>query len=72
MEVYLQAFVNFEENDSAKLLPIAKFAYNNAINTSINHMPFELNGTFHFQASYNKDIDPCSWSKSIDEQLSKL
>ena len=40
MEAYLQAFVNYEQNDWAKLLPIAKFAYNHAKNVSIGHTPF--------------------------------
>ena len=41
MEVYLQAFVNFEQNDWARLLPIAEFAYNNAKNASTGYTPFE-------------------------------
>ncbi len=43
MEPYLQGFVNFKQNDWVKLLPIAKFAYNNAKNASTGHTPFELN-----------------------------
>ena len=43
MEAYLQPFVNFEQNDYIKLLPIAGFAYNNAKNASIVDTPFELN-----------------------------
>ena len=33
MEAYLHAFVNFEQNDWAKLLSRAEFAYNNAEKT---------------------------------------
>ncbi len=47
MEGYLQAFVNFKQDDWARLLPIAKFAYNKAKNASTNHMPFELNCRYH-------------------------
>ena len=43
MEAYLQVFVNFKQNDWAKLLPMADFAYNNAKNASTGFMPFELN-----------------------------
>ena len=43
MEAYLQAFVNFEQNDWARLLPMAEFTYNNAKNTSTDYMFFELN-----------------------------
>ena len=42
MEVYLQAFLNFEQNNWARLLPMAKFAYNNAKNTSIGYTSFKL------------------------------
>ena len=30
MEAYLRAFMSWEQNDLAQLLPIAKFAYNNS------------------------------------------
>ena len=43
METYLQIFVNFKYNDSARLLQMAKFAYNNTKNASISYTPFELN-----------------------------
>ena len=43
MEAYLRAFVNFKQNNWAKLLPMAEFAYNNTQNASIGHTPFELN-----------------------------
>ncbi len=39
MKAYLRAFVNFEQDDWAKLLPIAKFAYNNAKIASTGHTP---------------------------------
>ena len=43
IEAYLRVFVNWEQNDWAKLLPMAEFAYNNAKNASIGHILFELN-----------------------------
>ena len=43
MEVYLRVFVNFEQNDWIRLLPMAELAYNNAKNASTGHMSFELN-----------------------------
>ena len=43
LEVYLWAFANFKQNDWARLLSIAEFAYNNAKNVSTSHTPFELN-----------------------------
>ena len=72
MEVYLQAFVNFKQDDWARLLPIAKFAYNNAKNTSTGHIPFELNCGYHSWMSYKDNVDPCSKSKSVDELSAEL
>ena len=43
MEAYLRPFINFEQNDWARLLPMAEFAYNNIKNASIGHTPFDLN-----------------------------
>ena len=37
---------------------MAEFAYNNAKNTSTNHMIFELNCKFYPYISYKKNLDP--------------
>ena len=71
MDVYLWAFVNFEQNDWAKLLPIAEFAYNNAKNASTGHTPFELNYGYHPWISYEEKADPRSKSKSADKLLAE-
>ena len=47
MEVYPQVFVNFEQNNWVRLLPIAKCTYNNAKNASTDHTAFELNCGYH-------------------------
>ena len=72
MEVYLQAFVNFEQNDWARLVPMAEFAYNNAKNASTNFTSFKLNCGYHPQISYKKDLDPLSKSKTAKELSSEL
>ena len=72
MEAYLQAFVNFEQNDWARLFPMAEFAYNNAKNASTGHTSFELNCGYHPWVSYKKDLDPYSKSKTAEELSSKL
>ena len=43
IEAYLWVFVNFKQNDLARLPPMAEFAYNNIKHASTNHTPFELN-----------------------------
>ena len=72
MEAYLRAFVNFKKNDWARLLPMAKFVYNNAKNASTAYTPFELNCGYHLWVSYEEDINPRSKSKSADELSAKL
>ena len=57
----------FEQNDWAKLLPIAEFAYNNAKNSSISHTPFKLNCSYYPRVSFEENINSCSQSKSADE-----
>ena len=72
MEAYLRAFVNFEQNDWARLLLMAEFAYNNAKNASTGHKPFELNYGFRPRMSYEEDVNPRSQFKSADELSAEL
>ena len=72
MEAYLQAFGNFEQNDWARLLLMAEFAYKNAKNASTGHTSFELNYSYHARMSYKKNVDPCSQSKLADELSAEL
>ena len=72
IETYLQVFVNFGQNDWAKLLAMAEFAYNNAKNASTSHTPFELNCNYHPCVFFKKDTNPCSQSKTADKLLVEL
>ena len=72
IEAYLQAFVNFEQNDWARLLPIAEFAYNNAKNASTGHIPFELTCGYYPRMLYKEDVDSRSQSKLADKLLVKF
>ena len=67
MEVYFWAFVNFEQNDWVRLLPMAEFAYNNAKNASTGHTPFELNCGYHSRILYKEKVNSRSKSKSADK-----
>lgn len=69
MKAYFRAFLNFEQNDQARLLPIVEFAYNNAKNTSIGYTPFELNCRYYHRVSYKKDVGLCFRSKLVDKLL---
>ena len=72
MEAYLRVFVNFKQNDWARLLPMAEFAYNNTKNASTGHMPCELNCGYYPRMSYKEDVDLRSQSKSANELSTKL
>ena len=72
MEAYLRAFINFEQNEWARLLPMAEFAYNNDKNASTGHTPFKLNCGFHPRMSYKKDVDPRFQSKLADKLSAEL
>ena len=72
MEAYFWAFINFEQNYWVRLLPMAEFAYNNAKNASTSHTPFKLNYWYHPRVSYEKDLDPRSKSRTVEELSSEL
>ena len=67
MKAYLRVFVNFEQNNWARFLSIAEFAYNNAKNASTGHTPFELNCGYHPRILYEEDVDSHFQSKSADK-----
>ena len=72
MEAYLRVFVNFEQNDWARLLLIAKFLYNNAKNSSTGHTSFELNCGYHPCVFFEEDTKPRFWSKSANKLSAEL
>ena len=49
-----------------------EFAYNNAKNTSTNHMPFEVYRSYHLWMFYEEEVDSRSKSKSADELSAEL
>ncbi len=72
MGAYLRAFVNCKHINRAKQLPIAKFAYNNAKNTSTRHIPFEHNCGFHSQVLFKEDVDLRSKSRLANKLADEL
>ena len=67
IEVYLRAFINFKQNNWARLLLMAEFAYNNTKNASTSYTPFELNCGYYPYFSYKENVNLCSKSKSADD-----
>ena len=72
IEAYLQAFVNFEQNDWAWFLLMAEFAYNNAKNANTGHILFKLNCRYYSCVFYKEDLDLCSKSRTAKELSSEL
>ena len=72
MEVYLRSFMNWEQNDWIRFLPMAEFAYNNAINANTSHTPFKLNCGFYPRVSFKDDIDLYSRSCFADKLTKEL
>ncbi len=72
METDLKVFVNYEQNDWAKLPPMAKFAYHNAKNASTGHTLFELNCGYHPCIFYEDEVNPRSQSKPAEELATEL
>ncbi len=72
MEAYLRAFFNWEQDNWARLLPIAEFAYKNAKNASTNHTPFQVNYSYYPRVSFKEDVDSCSKSWFADMLIEEL
>ena len=75
MEAYLRAFINWEQDDWAMLLPMAEFTYNNAKNTSTSHTPLKFNYSCHSRISFEEDIDLClksCFANKLAEELKEL
>ncbi len=70
--MYLKAFVNWEKDNWARLLPMAKFAYNNSKNASIDHTPFEFNYGYHPRVSFKEDVDSRLRSRSANQLVEEL
>ena len=51
---------------------MAKFAYNNAKNSSIGHTPFKLNCGYHPHVFFEKNTNPRFQSKSADKLSAEL
>lgn len=71
MKAYLHVFLNYKQNNWAKLFSITEFIYNNTKNASTDHISFKLNCSYHLCVSYNKDVDLLK-SKTTDKVAAKL
>ena len=72
IEVYLIGFINWEQNNLAKLLLMAEFPYNNTKNVGINHIPFKLHCGYYPKIRFKKDVDSCLRSHSANKLVKEL
>ena len=75
METYLRAFVNWEQDDWARLLLITELDYNNAKNASIGHIFFELNCGYYPKISFEEDVNSrlrSCFANKLAKELKKL
>ena len=72
MEAYLRVFINYEQDNQARLLLIAEFAYNNAKHASIEYTFFKLYFGYHPCVFYKKNVNLCFKSKATDELTEEL
>ncbi len=72
MKAYLRVFVNWEQDDWARLLPKAEFVYNNITNASTGHTLFKLNCGYHTRVSFEEDVDPQLRSRSTKKLAEEL
>ena len=72
IEVYLRAFVNYKQDNWARLLSMAKFAYNNTIYASTGYMSFKLNCGYHQSVFYKENVNPRFRSKAANELTKEL
>lgn len=55
LETYLRAYVNYQQDDWSDLLPMAEFAYNNAVHSATQVSPFFANYGYHPRISISLD-----------------
>ena len=72
IEAYLQVFVNFEQNNWTRLLPMHKFAYNNAKNANTGHTFYALSCGYYTCVFFKENTDPHFQSKLAYELSAKL
>src|SRR5260221_381456 len=65
LEQYLRTYKNYQQDDWATLLPMAEFAYNNAMNAMTGVSPFFTNKGYHLEFT----VDPQANTSSAKAQM---
>src|SRR6266436_2328309 len=64
LEQYLCAYMNYQQDNWAPLLPLAEFAYNNMASATMGVSPFFTNKGYHLRLT----MDPIAPSSSLEAQ----
>ena len=72
IKAYLYTFVNWEQNNRARLLLMTEFTYNNSKNASIDHTLFKLNYSYYSCVFFENKCDARSKSFSVKGLFTKL
>lgn len=72
IKTYLHIFVKWKQNNGTRLLPIAKFVYNNAENVTISHTMFGLNYGYHSCVLFSDKVTPYLKSYFVRELIKEL
>src|SRR5258705_5441078 len=57
LEQYLRVYTNYQQDDWATLLPMAEFAYNNAMNVTTGVSPFFANKGYHLEFTGDLQVE---------------
>src|SRR5258708_29360077 len=57
---YLQVYMNYQQDNWVTLLPMAKFAYNNAMNATTGVSPFFANQGYHPEFTVDLQVETSS------------
>ena len=57
LEQYLRVYCNYQQDNWSELLPLAKFAYNNALNATTGISPFFANKGHHLNLTVHPEHD---------------
>jgi len=77
LEQYLHAYCNYQQDNWSKLLPLAEFAYNNALNATTGVSPFFANKGYHLNITVHPKRNiassrACDFAIDLDELQSTL
>ena len=77
LEQYLRVYCNYQQDNWSELLPLAEFAYNNALSATTSVSPFFANKEYHLNITVHPECDIASsqahdFAIDLDELQSTL